>query len=793
MKITQANLVSATLCLALAACGSSERPTVDTPRTAALRSLGAPLAADYTETLQKVYVAYFGRPADPAGLAYYAELYRGAGAPLAIGAILGAYSGNPALKGLVDSFGTSTESNALYGGDNAQFVNAIYLNLFNRKAEQAGVDYWTGLLNAGAITRAIAALSILDGAKSSDLVAIQNKVKIAGNFSTALDSEQKLKAYSGLQANAVVRAMLAKADATTDVAAFQANITVAINGLLGSSQTAAGMIAGEGSTGLAIKADGSVITWGGEILDFETVTGNYEGVRLNSVNSGGTATVTGLGEVASVATNGSMTVVLRRDGTLYAWGYGGNGLFAKEPQGWNVGRGVIAGVADVEAISVAGHILALKRDGTVWAWGRNGAGQASGDGSTGLTKSTPTLIPSLSGVVQVAAGGSFSLALKSDGAIYGWGTNYKGEAGANNQSTYVPAPRRIANLAAASAISAKNEFALALLTDGTVATWGADSFFYTGVNFTPVLIPGLDHVKSIAACEEFSLALKTDGTVVSWGIRQGVLYGGAQGSFTGLTVVPGLKDVVQISCGANFGIALTADGTIMTWGKNVYGQLGSGIKDNNYRVTPAPIAPARKSQRLSDIGFSAPTVTAGGQVLVSATTSNPATPVNFSSETPEKCSVSGNVVRGVAAGDCYIEAVQPASAEFVDSSILYKKITVAGYGGSTDTPTGMFYRRVDGGAATVLVLNGSASSFCSWEDCPGGATCGVKLTGTASGNQVTFAIPNGNGTSTNDTFQIFNTATGLTLAYQNERIGEYVQKATFKEATQGAGPYCTAP
>ena len=74
-------------------------------------------AADYFSQVQKIYVAYYGRPADPAGLSYW-------------GSRLDAAGGN--LSSIINAFGTSSESTALYTGDNAAKVTAIYQQLFNR-------------------------------------------------------------------------------------------------------------------------------------------------------------------------------------------------------------------------------------------------------------------------------------------------------------------------------------------------------------------------------------------------------------------------------------------------------------------------------------------------------------------------------------------------------------------------------------------------------------------------------------------------------------------------------------
>ena len=74
--------------------------------------------------IQQLYIAYFNRPADPAGLAYW-------------------LTSTMSVNAIAESFSKQTEYSSLYVGKNTvQVVNTIYNNLFGRDADQAGLMYW---------------------------------------------------------------------------------------------------------------------------------------------------------------------------------------------------------------------------------------------------------------------------------------------------------------------------------------------------------------------------------------------------------------------------------------------------------------------------------------------------------------------------------------------------------------------------------------------------------------------------------------------------------------------------
>lgn len=138
-----------------------------------------PAASSYYDTVQKIYIGYYQRPADPAGLIYWAG-------------ILDSSGGN--LNAIIEAFANSDEARTLYGtinsGSISNVVNNIYLALFNRDADTGGRDWYVAEFNAGRFTAATIMLNILYGATGGvDLQAINNKLAAANLFTKTVDPE----------------------------------------------------------------------------------------------------------------------------------------------------------------------------------------------------------------------------------------------------------------------------------------------------------------------------------------------------------------------------------------------------------------------------------------------------------------------------------------------------------------------------------------------------------------------------------------------------------------------------
>src|SRR5581483_2640149 len=149
--------------------------------------------------------------------------------------------------------------------------------------------------------------------------------------------------------------------------------------------------------------------------------------------------VTGLTNVVAIAAGSSHTLAVKADGTVWSWGSNANYRLGDTSSG-RYAPAQVSGLSGITAVAAGEtHSLALKNDGTVWTWGGNTSGQL-GDGTT-TDRATPTMIAGLNGVIAIAAGRDFSFAVESDGAsggrVWAWGNNTSGALGDGSQVTRV--------------------------------------------------------------------------------------------------------------------------------------------------------------------------------------------------------------------------------------------------------------------------------------------------------------------------------------------------------------------
>jgi VCBS repeat-containing protein len=312
-----------------------------------------------------------------------------------------------------------------------------------------------------------------------------------------------------------------------------------------------------------------------------------------TVNTATPILISDLAEAVSIAAGPNFSLAVKSNGTVWAWGNNDSGQLGDNTTTGRPAPGQVQGLTGVVAVA-AGESelsLALKADGTVWAWGTGGNG-ALGNGTTDSSL-VPVQVNGLSGITGIAAKCNGGMALKSDGTVWTWGYNGFGEIGDGTfDERHLPV--QVSGLTGVTAIASRAFHGLALKFDGTVWAWGGGWAGQLGNNLTsysnvPVQVKGsegtgnLEGVVAIAAGHSHSLALKSDGTVWAWGENN---YGQmGDGTTTQRNTPVKVKDntgtayltgITAIAAGDYHNLTIKSDGTVWAWGRIDHGAAGDG-------------------------------------------------------------------------------------------------------------------------------------------------------------------------------------------------------------------------
>jgi alpha-tubulin suppressor-like RCC1 family protein len=348
---------------------------------------------------------------------------------------------------------------------------------------------------------------------------------------------------------------------------------------LAAAALAAVLAGGLAASGPAMAAPpaGSLVAWG------STNGGQLGNGTTTDAASPVAVTLPSGVQVTSAAAGSTHTLAVTSAGSMLAWGTNslgqlGNGTHTSTTAPVQVS--LPTGTSVTQASAGTSFSLAVTSAGGALAWGGNGNGQL-GDGTTNTrTTPVPVHLPSGTTVTQVSAGTAFSLALTSTGQVLAWGKNADGELGnGSTQRSSTPVAVALPSGLTVTEVAAGGTFGLALTSSGQVLAWGTGALGTGSTSSTtPVFVslPSGASAAQIAAGGTTGYAALSGGGALAWGGgTAGQLGNGTTtSSATPVPVSLGSSGTLQaIAAGTQSAVALDSSGNVLTWGT---GALGIG-------------------------------------------------------------------------------------------------------------------------------------------------------------------------------------------------------------------------
>jgi hypothetical protein len=296
---------------------------------------------------------------------------------------------------------------------------------------------------------------------------------------------------------------------------------------------------------LAVCRDGSLWAWGAN--DY----GQLGQGHTSSVSGAAEITMPSvMGSVVSVGASEASSYAVDAAGKVWAWGYNGQGQLGDDTytsRNTPVAIDTSTGILPIKSIVTSNlHAMAVAQNGTIWTWGYNGYGQLGSGNSSSVNKPFKVSMGLLF-ANSLGAGGYHSLAVSPSGFTWAWGRNSNGQLGINS-TTSSNVPVQTATVASWSNIiqvSGGSDHSLALKSDGSIWSWGSNGSGRLGLGDTTQRnVPTL--LSSLKLTNDDS---DGDGLPDSW--ERFYFNGNLSQSGSDIAVVNGITNLVAFSRGLN--------------------------------------------------------------------------------------------------------------------------------------------------------------------------------------------------------------------------------------------------
>ena len=221
-----------------------------------------------------------------------------------------------------------------------------------------------------------------------------------------------------------------------------------------------------------------------------------------------------------------------------------------------------------------------------YGWGRNNRGEL-GDGTTSFRSLPINVLGGFTDWVHVSSGSRDGLGLRANGTLWSWGDNSFGKLGDGTAVSRSSPVSVVGGFTDWNQVSAGYFHSLGVRANGTMWGWGDG---YTGAigNNTdeeyssPVSVVGgfTDWIQASAG-NDFSLGVRANGTLWAWGsnfyTQLGIDDSQTEEYSSPVSVVGGFTDWIQASAGGFHSLGVRANGTLWAWGRNDTFNDGSGF------------------------------------------------------------------------------------------------------------------------------------------------------------------------------------------------------------------------
>jgi len=300
-------------------------------------------------------------------------------------------------------------------------------------------------------------------------------------------------------------------------------------------------------------------------------------------------TVSGGTNWRSVSLGNAFSAGTKTDGSLWLWGSGSCGkLGINFVVNCSSPVQTVSGGYNWRSVELGiNHSAAIKTDGSLWLWGSGYCGILGNNCAVNQSSPVQTVSNGYNWR-SVSLGQFHSAAIKTDGSLWLWGENFRGQLGNNSTADQSSPIQTVSGGTNWRSISLGTRRSAGIKTNGSLWLWGYNTYGALGTNnstcySSPVqTVSGGYNWRSVSLGSSHSAAIKTDGSLWLWGQGSGGRLGNncTTSRSSPVQTVSGGYNWRSVALGTGHSAAIKTDGSLWLWGFGYCGRLGNNCVDN---------------------------------------------------------------------------------------------------------------------------------------------------------------------------------------------------------------------